>query len=72
MNKELYEKTFSGYRSPNQITIPRYQAIQAKVKELGDLIMEVCPDSREKSIALTDLQSCRMFANAAIAIHTEE
>lgn len=70
MNKELYEKTFAGYRSPNDQTIPKYQAIQAKVKELGDLIMEQCPDSREKSIALTDLQSCRMFANAAVAIHS--
>jgi hypothetical protein len=71
MNKELYEKTFAGYRKPNEETIPKYAAIQLKTKELGDLIMDLCPDSREKSIALTDLQSCRMFANAAIAIHNE-
>lgn len=71
MNKELYEKTFSGYRKPNDVTTPKYEAIQLKVKELGGLIVELCPDSREKSIALTDLQSCRMFANAAIAIHNE-
>lgn len=70
MHQELYDKTFAGYRAPNETTIPKYKAIQEKVKELGDLIMAECPDSREKSIALTDLQSCRMFANAAVAIHS--
>lgn len=70
MNRELYEKTFAGYHAPNADTIPKYKSIQDKVKELGDLIMDLCPDSREKSLALTDLQSCRMFANAAVAIHS--
>lgn len=70
MDKATYENTFAGYRAPNETTIPKYQAIQSKVKELGDLVMELCPNSREKSLALTDLQSCRMFANAAIAIHS--
>ncbi len=71
MDRELFDETFKGYRPPNAVTIPKYNLVQEKTKELGELIMNECPDSREKSLALTDLQSCRMFANAAIAIHTK-
>lgn len=47
----------------------RYVALREKARELAILICESCPVSREKSLALTNLQQTVMFANAAIAIH---
>lgn len=72
MNHVDLEKTFGPYRKPNEVTIPKYQTIQEKTTELARLINDLCPESREKSIALTTLQELRMWANAAIAIHTPE
>ena len=72
MTQEQLDIAFCGYRKPTEKTIPKFEAIQTKVKELAQLINDECPESREKSIALTDLQSCRMFANCAIALHTSE
>jgi hypothetical protein len=45
----------------------RYQTVRAYGKELAEIINEVCPDSREKSLALTNLEQAVMWANAAIA-----
>lgn len=71
MNKVSIEQRFGPYRKPTEVTIPKYEAIQAKTFELAKMIEELCPDSPEKSVALTTLQSAKMSANAAIAIYTE-
>lgn len=70
--RAAHDNRFDGYRKPTEVTIPKYAAITAKTKELADLIYDECPDSLEKSKALTDLQNVRMWANAAIAIHCVE
>lgn len=49
----------------------KYENLINKAKELAYLIEEVCPTSREKSIAITNLQTTVMMANASIAIHTK-
>jgi len=61
------EKTFT-YHAPNASQLPRYEALRAKAKELALLIEQSCPVSREKSLALTDLQRSVQMANASIAI----
>lgn len=48
----------------------KYQAIRAKAKELAALIQSECPDSRERAVALTNVQQTVMWANAAIAINS--
>ena len=45
----------------------RYEAIRAKAKELALLIQTECPDSRERSVAFTHIETSVMWANAAIA-----
>lgn len=70
MKQKDLENTFAPYRKPTPTTTLKYEAIQNCVAGLAELINDLCPESREKSIALTDLQSTRMWANAAIAIHT--
>ena len=72
MDQQTYERVFEGYRKPNSITIPKYESINKRVKELGDEIMALVPPSAEKTLALRDLQRCRMMANAGIAIYSEE
>lgn len=70
MNNEQLGEAFAGYRPPTPVTKEKYERIQKAVLDLAWLIQDLCPESREKSVALTDLQGVRMWANAAIAIHT--
>lgn len=55
------------YHSPKEGQPVKYTAIREKAKELAYLIDELCPDSREKSLAITKLEEVSMWANASIA-----
>lgn len=65
------EGTFT-YRKPFGDQPQRYETLRAKAKELATLVESLCPDSREKSLAFTNLQQTIMWANAAIAINEKE
>lgn len=65
MSKEI-EKNFK-YHAPKEGQPEKYNALRDKAKELAYLIDELCPDSREKSLALTKLEESNMWANASIA-----
>lgn len=60
------EKNFS-YHAPKGDQPERYERIREKAKVLAAYIDEKCPDSREKSLALTKLEESVMWANASIA-----
>lgn len=68
---EIIER-FGPYRKPTEVTIPKFKAIQEKALEMALLIHELCPHSKQKATALTQLEMCKMSANAAIAIHCGE
>jgi hypothetical protein len=55
------------YHAPKPGQPERYVLIRDTAKELAYIIDEACPDSREKSSALTYLDITVMLANAAIA-----
>lgn len=55
------------YHSPKEGQTEKYEAIREKAKELAYLIEEACPNSREKSLAITKLEECSMWANASVA-----
>lgn len=55
------------YHAPKEGQPEKYEAIRYKAKMLAAYINEYCPDSREKSLALTKLEEAAMWANAAIA-----
>ena len=57
------------YHSPHGTQERRYVALRNKAKELAQLIEEFTPQSREQSVALTNVQQAVMWANAAIAIN---
>lgn len=55
------------YHAPKGDQAERYTSLREKAKEFAVMINELCPDSREKSIAITHLEESVMQANAAIA-----
>lgn len=65
MNKQL-ENNFM-YHSPKEGQPEKYTALREKAKELAYMIEELCPNSREKSVAMTNLETAVFWANASIA-----
>lgn len=65
---EELEKRFT-HHPPTEAQVGIYALIRGEAKDLAHLIDAMCPDSREKSTALTKLEECVMHANAAIARH---
>lgn len=55
------------YHSPKEGQPEKYTAIRGKAKELAHLIDGLCPNSREKSMAITKLEESVMWANASVA-----
>lgn len=60
------ENSFT-YHAPKKDQPQRYEAIRNKAKELAHMFDELCPDSREKSIAQENLEQSVMWANKSIA-----
>lgn len=60
------DKMFT-YHPTKDDQLPRYQQLRAAARDFATVIMISCPDSRERSLALTQLQLANMMANAAIA-----
>lgn len=60
------------YHKPFGNQPERYVAIREKARELAHMINDCCPESREKSLAITNLQQTIMWANASIAINEDE
>jgi queuine/archaeosine tRNA-ribosyltransferase len=60
------EKRFT-YHPPKEGQPEKYTHIRNLARDLAYTIDQLCPDSREKSLALTKLEESVMWANAAIA-----
>jgi len=57
------------YHAPKEGQADRYQEIRDYAHGLASLINHQCPESREKSLAMTHIEDAVMWANAAIARH---
>lgn len=55
------------YHPPVDGQTGRYEEIRRKAKEFAEFLVSTCPPSRELSVALTELETSVMWANAAIA-----
>lgn len=71
MTKKELENVFS-YHAPTEDQVKDYNTIRSEGKRLASIINELCPDSRERSLALTKIREAVMWANAAIACNQEE
>jgi len=65
MNEQI-EKNFK-YHAPKDGQPAKYENIRDTAKAFAYRIDGICPDSREKSLAITKLEECVMWANASIA-----
>lgn len=63
---EDLDKRFT-YHPPKGDQAERYIAIRLVALEFARDLDEYCPDSREKSLAITHLEEAVMWANASIA-----
>lgn len=64
--KEQIENNFS-YHPPKEGQPQIYTSIRNMAKDLAMAIDSMCPDSREKSTALTRLEECVFWCNAGIS-----
>jgi hypothetical protein len=55
------------YHPPTEHQVSQYEEIRDQAHRFARLIQDCCPDSREKSLAITKLEECVMWANASIA-----
>lgn len=71
MTQEQIDNTFT-YHKPFGTQLERYQRIREKAKELAEAFRDNGCQSRELSVAFTNLQQAVMWANASIAINEAE
>ena len=55
------------YHAPDEEKVRRHENVRAGCRTLAHLIDRSVPDSREKSLAITNLEEVLSWANAAIA-----
>ena len=60
------QKVFT-HHPPKDDQPKKYEEIRSIARDYAKVITDLCPDSRERSIAMTKLEECVMWANASIA-----
>jgi hypothetical protein len=60
-------KNIFTYHAPFGDQVERYQNIRAEASVFAEIILDEVPESRERSLALTNLEQAFFWANAAIA-----
>lgn len=68
MTNAQIENAFT-YHRPTTDQQQCYEELRSQAKALALSIQVLCPESREKSLAFTNLQQTVMWANASIAIN---
>ena len=64
--QEQLDNNFT-YHAPKGDQQERYGRLRVWAKDLAEQINTMCPDSREKSLAITNLEQAMFWANASIA-----
>jgi len=68
MNDSELEQIFT-YHAPKGNQAEQYVMIRNAAHEFARAVNVLCPESREKALAMTSIQQAAMWANAAKAIH---
>lgn len=66
MDRKVIDNNFT-YHPPKGDQPELYIRLRDEAKALAYSINSICPESREKSLALTKLEESIMWANASIA-----
>lgn len=59
-------KSRFSFHKPDAEGVEKMRSIRRKVRDLADAIDKLCPETIEKSTALTQLATVMMHANSAI------
>lgn len=65
------KKTYA-YHKPSNNGLEKIRLLREKFSDLHDFIEAVCPASREKSVALTNLETTAMWAIKAVVCNDPE
>lgn len=60
-------KTRFTYHSPKEGQPEKYENLRKMARLMASHVEELCPESREKSLAMTKIEEAVFWANAAIA-----
>ncbi len=73
-SSEQWEKVKNNfiYHAPSSDQTERYEHLRKLGLELAEAILATCPNSREASLAMTNLEQAIMWANASIARNEKE
>lgn len=66
-NQARIDHNLTNHAPKDDEVVARFESVRAAAKELGYVIDGLCPEGREKSLALTNLEQTVMWAVAAIA-----
>lgn len=64
--EEMIEHNFK-YHTVNKVQAENITELRLKAKELAYMIDEVCPNTRERALAMTKLEETTFWANASIS-----
>lgn len=69
MGDELFEQNANNfkYHKPKGNKADMYEELRNKGRELADMVAGICPNSRERSLAITHIEEAIFWANASIA-----
>jgi len=62
-----FERNMTNHPPKDDVTVENYEWLRGEFKALATVIDSVCPDSREKSLAFTNLEQALMWAIGSIA-----
>lgn len=65
------EKTYA-YHKPSKEGLEKIAKLRKGFSDLHDLIKEIAPESREKSVAFTNLETSAMWAIKAVVCNDPE
>lgn len=60
------------YHAPTGGKVQAHKDIRHLCRDVAHLLVDACPESRERSLALTKLEEVMFWANAAIARNSEK
>ncbi len=60
------ERRFT-YHPPREGQPADFKAIRNRARRMAETVDDLCPDGREKALAITKIEEAVMWANAAIA-----
>jgi hypothetical protein len=69
MSSEEIVAEYFKYHAPNEITIPKFAAINQAAKNFAEVVLANCPPGTDRVGVIQYLRLARMLANASIALN---